>query len=154
MTTQRIWIDDWQWQCCGGSLRVGDDVTLTVEHGVTPWLIEHLGAELAASVSAVETHHDDEGEPPTDLPTLSGTITAIQSVVFETEEREVPIIVEDPRLIDHIGGALFPAPATQKIVEALPDSAHLQAAPQVPWIALAGMDEEEPEGFLVDLEIR
>ena len=54
----RVWVDSWQLQCCGGSLVVGEATSLTVVDAD----VEHLRplpGELAATVPYWEEHHAD-----------------------------------------------------------------------------------------------
>ncbi len=54
----RVWVDSWQLQCCGGSLVVGEATSLTVVDADVEHLRPLLG-ELAATVPYWEEHHAD-----------------------------------------------------------------------------------------------
>jgi hypothetical protein len=62
----KIWLEDWEWQCCGEPFAVGSEV----EWGLMPlssedrlFLIEPLGAETVDGLTHVETHHEDARDP-------------------------------------------------------------------------------------------
>ncbi|MET3960226.1 hypothetical protein ABIE44_000160 [Marmoricola sp. OAE513] len=59
MTRQLVvWIDDWQWQCCGEPFQVGSEVDWTMsDQPDRDWLVPVLGAELAGSLTHAEDHH-------------------------------------------------------------------------------------------------
>lgn len=55
----RIWVDDWQVQCCGDAFSVGATVSWTVQEPDREWLTGLLGDQVAATVDAAEEHHGD-----------------------------------------------------------------------------------------------
>ncbi|MFI1995628.1 DUF6578 domain-containing protein [Actinoplanes sp. NPDC020271] len=72
----RIWVDDWQMQCCGEPFAVGDEVSWTLRAPDTEWLEPVLGKDLAAGIDLAEEHHGGVEETP---PTV-GTVVAIRAV--------------------------------------------------------------------------
>ncbi len=79
----RIWLTEWEWACCGDAFTVGDTVDLGIaSRAREPWLTELLGTELAATVDAVESHHEEEFAER-----LRGQVTAVHRVTHELAER-------------------------------------------------------------------
>lgn len=79
----RLWLTEWEWACCGDPFRLGDEVDFGVESRTAhPALAEELGAELAATVDAMESHHVEEF---TDR--VRGRVVAISAVTREVIER-------------------------------------------------------------------
>src|SRR4051812_2069601 len=62
----RVWLSDWEWQCCGEPFSVGNEVAwgLVSLPADDQYLVGVLGAEVAAGLTHRETHHADEGERP------------------------------------------------------------------------------------------
>jgi hypothetical protein len=57
-----VWLDEWQWACCGEPFSVGTPVrwnleTVSPDHRVTAKLTSLLSAEVADRVTHVEDHH-------------------------------------------------------------------------------------------------
>jgi hypothetical protein len=79
----RVWLTNWEWSCCGEPFGVGDRVDFGVERrGPDDWLIATLGVEIARTVDAIESHHEEE------LPDrIRGLVRAIQSVTHDVIER-------------------------------------------------------------------
>lgn len=75
----RVWVDDWQMQCCGEPFRVGAPVSWTLVAPDVDWLTDALGADDAATVTHAEEHHGREVDDP-DAVTASGTVTSIRAV--------------------------------------------------------------------------
>ena len=73
----KVWMDDWQMQCCGEPFTVGDEVGWTLRDPDTEWLELVLGSELANAVDSAEEHHGgiEEGVTPT-----VGIVTSIHAV--------------------------------------------------------------------------
>ncbi|MEG9512747.1 hypothetical protein LZ318_03675 [Saccharopolyspora indica] len=83
--TIRVWVDDWQMQCCGTAFRIGDKVAWTLEPvDRTDMLIELVGQDVGAPVTHVEDHH---GRLPADAPTTPGVVTAIHAIFCRSEPR-------------------------------------------------------------------
>ncbi|SEG90536.1 hypothetical protein SAMN02982929_05252 [Saccharopolyspora kobensis] len=81
----RVWVDDWQMQCCGAAFRIGDEVTWTlVTEKRTDKLTELVGLDIGAPVTHVEEHH---GRLPEGAPTTRGVVTAIHAVFGRSEPR-------------------------------------------------------------------
>ena len=63
MTQVRVWVEDWQMQCCGTPFSVGDEVALSVGSigvaGISPAFDGH--DDLVAD--CVEDHHDVATQP-------------------------------------------------------------------------------------------
>ena len=160
----RVWLHSWEWNCCGDPFTVGDTVTLNVDRGPDAWLRESVGAELASTIDAVESHHEDGGGER-----LAGTVAAVRGVALEYTETRMPRpprpdgLTTPPRIALSGGGwsAVRPDPQPYVVVsEMVPDSARLVDVPRVPWPPR----ESEPEydgqarpagltGYLVDFEI-
>ena len=79
----RVWLSGWEWSCCGDSFAVGDDVDFGIETRTpTPELVDALGAGIAATIGALESHHESEF---TDR--VRGRAVAIHAVSQEVVER-------------------------------------------------------------------
>lgn len=79
----RAWLTGWEWSCCGDPFRVGDAVDFGVaRRGASHELTQLLGADLAATIDAVESHHEEEF-----LDRVRGRVTAIAAVQVEQIER-------------------------------------------------------------------
>jgi hypothetical protein len=162
--TQRIWLDEWEWACCGTPFQVGDQVSFQTDPR-SDELATLLGPELAPSVDRQESHHEDGGRDE-----VTGTVVAVWAVAFEYTERRVPREMPPPVFplpssdappgdgVYMTGGSRRPYTIVRELV---PGSARLSALPRVPWPPR----ESEPEfdaqpapdgftGYLVDLELR
>jgi hypothetical protein len=66
-----VWLEDWEWQCCGEPFALGAEVEwglLPASDGDRAYLIEPLGAAVVGGITHCETHHageDDEQPVPT-----------------------------------------------------------------------------------------
>lgn len=158
MTTIRVWLTAWEWECCGDPFTTGDRVTLNVSREPDPWLREMLGPELADDIAAVESHHDGPGTDP-----LTGIVTAIQGVTIDHSERREPRAQHQPAPPPapvSIGGGVWASLGSRDpyvtISEPIPRSARLHAAPHVPWPPRDGSPVTPPprglSGYLVDLD--
>jgi hypothetical protein len=57
----RVWLTGWEWGCCGDPFAVGGLVDFGIaSRSVDNWLVGILGATLAGTVDAVESHHEEE----------------------------------------------------------------------------------------------
>lgn len=85
MTT--VYLDDWEWDCCGDPFTVGDRVTLQVRDASAA-LRALLGGTLGAHIDAAESHHEiDPDDPP--ARGLVGVVRSIVGVAVDhTEHRE------------------------------------------------------------------
>src|SRR3546814_918354 len=79
----RVWLSGWEWDCCGEPFEVGDTVDFGIAHRrADERLSGMLGAELSATVDAVESHHEQE---LTDR--VRGVVTAVGEVSLQHVER-------------------------------------------------------------------
>ena len=101
MTRARVWVEDWQMQCCGEPFSVGDDVAWTVgaiaAAGISPAFDGR--AELVADW--VEDHHD----VATQQRRLHGRVSSTRAVFC----RWVPDTGSVPRLLVPEAGSGFAA---------------------------------------------
>jgi hypothetical protein len=90
----RVWIEDWEWQCCGEPFAVGDEI----EWGLLPdgdrsYLTRPLGAEVANAITHFETHHQaEDDEQPT---ATRGRVESIEAAYWHLAPRPG----EDPRVL-------------------------------------------------------
>lgn len=153
----RVWLEEWEWACCGDAFEIGDDVdfgirTRTPESGLS----KLLGAELAATVDAMESHHEDEF---TDR--VRGKVVGVNTVTVDVIDRRslrrpghgapldavMPAPGEDwPMIVSGAGSdadgneVLFGTLPTRYLIESerVPDSATLTPAGGV----RSGTDDE------------
>ncbi|WP_341994649.1 hypothetical protein MRBLWH7_002348 [Microbacterium sp. LWH7-1.2] len=78
-----VWLTECEWACCGDAFAVGDEVDFGVEsrHPGSS-LDELLGPSLAATVDAVESHHEEEFADR-----VRGRVIAVHAVTHEVAER-------------------------------------------------------------------
>jgi len=84
-STERVWVDGWQMECCGDLFEVGSTVDWTVAAPDIEWLARVLGDEAALAIDAAEEHHgpiDTE-----DLRLLTATVESIDAVFCRYEDR-------------------------------------------------------------------
>lgn len=78
----RVWLDTWEWACCGDPFSVGDEVDLLVRTRTpSSAFIESVGPELAATIDAIESHHQEIPTTPEDR--VRGRVASIHAVVQE-----------------------------------------------------------------------
>ncbi|MFG6277833.1 DUF6578 domain-containing protein [Microbacterium sp. 5K110] len=78
----RVWLDTWEWACCGDPFGVGDEVDLLVRTRTpSPAFIQSVGPELAATIDAIESHHQETPSTPEDR--VQGRVRGIHAVVQE-----------------------------------------------------------------------
>lgn len=78
----RVWLDTWEWACCGDPFGIGDEVDLLVRTRTpSPAFIQSVGPELAASIDAIESHHQETPSTPQDR--VQGRVRGIHAVVQE-----------------------------------------------------------------------
>ncbi len=83
---RRVWIDNWQMQCCGDPFRVGQQVQFSTTSNVDrDFLGVVLGAEAAAALTDYEDHHDLDVGP---LTPLIGTVDRIEAISCRYEQRD------------------------------------------------------------------
>ncbi|MEV5544296.1 DUF6578 domain-containing protein [Saccharopolyspora shandongensis] len=128
----RVWVDDWQMQCCGTAFRIGDKVAWTLDaKDRTDEITELVGQDIGAPVTHVEEHH---GGLPEDAPTTRGVVTAIQAVFCRSEPRP-----------DGEKNMRYPVPGSGRLL----------------WLHEADGSEDESaddaehfRGYIVDLDVR
>ena len=156
MTATRVWLSDWEWDCCGDPFSAGDRVTLDVSREVGPWYREMLGLQLAEGIAAVESHHDEPGPER-----LTGVVTAIHGVTIDHSERREPRAHhQPPERLSHGNGVWATAGSRDPYVtifEPIPGTARLHPAPHVPWAPRDDSPVEPPpprglSGYLVDID--
>lgn len=120
-----VWVDDWQFECCGEPFSVGNRVTWSLAKPDTEWLSTVLGAAEGARVTHAEDHHET-------LPTVTGrgTIRAIREVHY----RSAPRAGGDPR-------RYYPVEGSAELVEVVDANGW-----ELPASGLGGLG-----GFLVDI---
>jgi hypothetical protein len=81
----RVWLTGWEWACCGDAFAVGDVVDFGIQSRMpAAALAEALGDELAPTVDAIESHHEEEF-----VDRVQGCVTAIHAVTREVIERRI-----------------------------------------------------------------
>lgn len=84
----RVYLDEWEWDCCGEPFGVGDTVTLEV-YPPNEELRSMLGGELGESLDLVESHHEiGPDDPPTR--TLAGVVRALSGLAVDYVEHHEP----------------------------------------------------------------
>lgn len=79
----RVWLTTWEWDCCGDPFGVGDDIEFGISARVPePFVTDLLGSELAATIDAYESHHEEEFPDR-----VRGRVIGIHAVVHDVEER-------------------------------------------------------------------
>ena len=94
----RVWLDSWEWQCCGERFAVGSvvDWALTpISAEATSFLAKPLGADVVDGISHYEGHHPDEDEPARTL--TRGRVESIKAVYWGLDRRPGEAPVYDPR---------------------------------------------------------
>lgn len=80
--TTRVWLETWEWACCGDPFGVGDEVDLLVDTRTpTATFVENSGVALAATIDAIESHHPETPDVPENR--VRGRVRAIHAVVQE-----------------------------------------------------------------------
>lgn len=87
---RRVFVANWQMQCCGTPFAVGSDVSWFCIEPDGDWLPDALGTELAATVTDVYEHHG--AEAGRESWTLEGAVRSIDAVSCRYARRE-----PDPR---------------------------------------------------------
>lgn len=83
---RRVWIDDWQMQCCGDPFRVGQLVQFSTTSEVDrEFLGVVLGRDGAAALTDYEDHHALDVGPVT---RLIGTVERIEAISCRFELRD------------------------------------------------------------------
>ncbi|WP_334123154.1 DUF6578 domain-containing protein [Glutamicibacter sp.] len=89
---ERYFTEEWEWECCGGDLLIGQDVQLCVE--VDSEYAQNMRAEfthvLPEALTGVETHHDD------DPVIINGRVVALHAVIADVKWTVTPRTTPDP----------------------------------------------------------
>ncbi len=81
----RVWLDTWEWACCGEPFGVGDEVDLLIAtRAPSAAFVAGVGPELAATVDAIESHHQETPSTPEDR--VRGRVHAIHGVAQDHVE--------------------------------------------------------------------
>ncbi len=127
-----VWMDDWQFECCGEPFAVGDRVEwLLLPIQDREWFADALGPELAEELDLHEEHHGGE---PEGHPRTTGTVTSIRAAFC----RSGPRAGGDP-------GTHYPIPGTGRV-----ESLRRADRGVIPPCDPLG---EQFVGFLVDLDV-
>ena len=82
---RRVWIDDWQMQCCGDPFRVGSQVQFSTTQSLdTDYFSDVLGPDAAAALTDYEDHHDLDVGP---MARLIGTVERIEAIFCQYGRR-------------------------------------------------------------------
>ena len=108
-----VWMDDWQFDCCGEPFGIGSEVSWTIGPANSDLLTDMLGTDTGVAIDAFEDHHSTglpEGTPPT-----RGTVLAIKGAYCRFERRNG----NDPTnyLVDE-SGILVPLTRAKRFQEA------------------------------------
>ncbi|HKP07777.1 MAG TPA: DUF6578 domain-containing protein [Microbacterium sp.] len=175
----RVWLTDWEWACCGTPFAVGDEVDFVIRSRTADaFLTDLLGETLAATVDAIESHHEEEFV--TDR--VSGRVVAVNAVTHEVEERQSlrrpghgappdavmpPEGEEWPMVTRDLGGGVFAGSRPSRYVTEIapvPNTAalepvrgvRLEAGADAPVSAVGDLPPERTTrafaGWLVDVE--
>jgi hypothetical protein len=83
--SERVFVDDWQMQCCGEPFSLGSTVTWTVFVRDVPSSPGDPIADVDPPVTAFEDHHDCAPNP---VESMTGRVTAIGAVFCKYEQVE------------------------------------------------------------------
>lgn len=150
----RVWLSKWEWECCGDPFAIGDLVDLGIHtRTVDAFLIDALGAGLAATVDAMESHHEEEY---TDR--VRGRVAAVHAVTQDSIQRwslrrpghgAPPDAVMPPdgeewplRVVSSAGGFAVGAQPSRYIIESIPVPNSATLVP-VRGVRLLGEREDE-----------
>jgi hypothetical protein len=84
----RVWIEAWEWQCCGDPFKLGSNVMwglLPASAHLRSALAVEFGEGVAQQLTHYETHHEIDGDPET-VPTR-GRVEAIDAAFCVLEAR-------------------------------------------------------------------
>ena len=78
----RVWLETWEWECCGEPFGIGDEVDLLLlTRAPSTAFVESVGLELAATTDAIESRHQETQTIPEDR--VRGRVRGIHAVVQE-----------------------------------------------------------------------
>ncbi len=86
----RVYLEDWEWDCCGDPFQVGDTVTLQVREPRDA-LRGMLGGALGSSLELTESHHEVDPDDVASRP-LTGRVCAIAGIAIDHTEHLEPIL--------------------------------------------------------------
>lgn len=91
---ERYYTADWEWDCCGGLLRVGDDAELEVQYDsdYAKTMRTELAIVLPEPLTGVESHHDDKSV------VHRGRIVALDAVITDAKWVVTPRAARAPRM--------------------------------------------------------
>lgn len=79
----RVWLAEWEWECCGDAFADGDDVDFGIAtRDMHAGMTDILGPALVATVDAIESHHEEEFADR-----VRGRVVAVHRVTHEVIER-------------------------------------------------------------------
>lgn len=79
----RVWLTEWEWECCGDPFSLGDEVDFGIESRTAhPSLVDVLGPQVITTVDAMESHHVEEFPDR-----VRGRVVAVYAVTREVIER-------------------------------------------------------------------
>lgn len=83
----RVWVANWEMQCCGAPFAAGEEVEwgLLAGDDVREWLAEPLGAVVAASITHCEAHHQADDDPQPSL--RRGRVESIHAAYWRLAPR-------------------------------------------------------------------
>lgn len=91
----RVWIDNWQMQCCGKPLTVGAEASFDVMAVDRSFFDPIFGRDVVSSIDWAEERHSPELE----LQRVSGRVTGIEGAFYHHRLRT------DGRLYEPIAGS-------------------------------------------------
>ena len=97
---------EWEWACCGGPLRVGELVELRVQEDseYARSMRVELADVLSATLTGVETHHEDNDEAG--IQVRNGRVTALHAVIEDMRWSVEPRTTPDPPA-RHLGEGMY-----------------------------------------------
>ncbi len=97
----RVWLENWEWQCCGEPFALGSEVLwdlVPADDEFRSWLGTPLGAAVVGSITHYETHHGNGKDVnPT---STRGRVDSIDAVYWQLAPRPGG----DPRVLYPVAG--------------------------------------------------
>lgn len=140
----RVWLSTWEWECCGDPFAVGDRIDFGIaSREPDEWFTQTLGVDVARTIDAVESHHEDEFADR-----VSGVVTAVYAASQEYVERRelrrpghgappdavAPAAGEDWPVVSTVGNRFMAVSRPGRYVtvsEPVPDSVELRPLPGI-----------------------